>query len=72
VVLIPDLTVNPPPHFSTDGKSILYVVASRGESTIYRQPWHAGRLSGSVQAPVKLPFAFRSEYAGGNAYDFSS
>jgi Tol biopolymer transport system component len=57
-------------HFSPDGKSILYLVASRGVTTIYRQPWHDGRLSGPAQPAIKLPFAFRQGYAG-NAYDFS-
>jgi serine/threonine protein kinase len=70
VVLIPNLTLGLP-RFSTDGKSILYPVASRGETTIYRQPWRAGRLSGSVQAAVKLPFAVKYDYAGAIAYDFS-
>jgi hypothetical protein len=54
-----------------DGESILYLAASQGETTIYRQPLHAGRLSAPVQAAVKLPFAFPQGYAGGNAYDFS-
>jgi hypothetical protein len=57
-------------HFSPDGKSILYLVASRGETTIYRRPWHDGKLSGPAQPAIKLPFAFRQGYAG-NAYDFS-
>lgn len=57
-------------RFSSDGKAILYLVASRGETTIYRQPWHDGKLSGPAQAAVKLPFAFRLGYSG-NAYDFS-
>jgi Tol biopolymer transport system component/predicted Ser/Thr protein kinase len=57
-------------HFSSDGKSILYLVASRAETTIYRQPWHQGKLIGPPQPAVKLPFAFRQGY-GGNAYDFS-
>ena len=57
-------------HFSSDGKSILYLLSSRGETTIYRQPWQNGQLSGSAQAAIKLPFAFRQLYSG-NAYDFS-
>jgi serine/threonine protein kinase len=57
-------------HFSPDGKSVLYLVASRGETTIYRVPWHDGKLAGSPQAAVKLPFAFHQGY-NGNAYDFS-
>ena len=57
-------------HFSLDGKSILYLVPSRGESTIFRQPWHDGKLAGPAQPAVKFPFAFRQDYAG-NAYEFS-
>lgn len=57
-------------RFSSDGKSVLYLVASRGETTIYRQPWRDGKLTGPAQPAVKLPFAFRQGY-GGNAYDFS-
>lgn len=57
-------------RFSSDGRSILYLIASRGETTIYRQPWHDGKLTGPAQPAVELPFAFRQGY-GGNAYDFS-
>ncbi len=57
-------------HSSLDGKSILYLTASHGETSIYRQPWHDGKLSGAAQVAIKLPFAFRQGY-GGNAYDFS-
>jgi len=57
-------------HSSADGKSILYLTASHGETSIYRQPWHDGKLTGAAQSAIKLPFAFRQSY-GGNAYDFS-
>ncbi len=57
-------------HFSADGKSILYLGASHGETTIYRQPWHDGKLTGPAQVALKLPFAFRQAYSG-NAYEFS-
>ena len=57
-------------HFAADGKAILYLVASHGETTIYRQPWHDGKLTGPAQPAVKLPFAFRQGFSG-NAYDFS-
>lgn len=57
-------------HFSPDGKSFTYPVASRGEMTIYRQPLKDGKATGQAQAAVKLPFAFGQDY-GGNAYDFS-
>jgi hypothetical protein len=56
--------------FARDGKSFLYAVASRGEVTIYRQPWRDGRLIGAAQVALKVPFAFPLSYAG-NAYDFS-
>src|SRR5262249_7256267 len=57
-------------HFSADGKSVLYPTASRSEMTIYRQPWRDGKVSGSAQVALKLPFAFRQDFSG-NAYDFS-
>ena len=53
-----------------DGRSFLYAVASRGEVTIYRQPWREGKLIGVPQVALKVPFAFPLVY-GGNAYDFS-
>jgi Tol biopolymer transport system component/predicted Ser/Thr protein kinase len=57
-------------HFSPDGKLILYLVASHGQTTIYRQTWHEGKLSGAAQPAMKLRFAFQEGY-NGNAYDFS-
>ena len=68
--LLPDITATFI-HFSSDGKSILYPAASRGEMIIYRQPWRDRKVSGPAQVAFKLPFAFRQSYAGGNAYDFS-
>jgi serine/threonine protein kinase len=59
------------PSFARDGKSFLYAVASRGEVTIYRQPWRDGKLIGAPQVALKVPFAFPLDYAYGNAYDFS-
>lgn len=56
--------------FARDGKSFLYAVASRGEVTIYRQPWSGGKLVGTPQVALKVPFAFPINYEG-NAYDFS-
>jgi len=57
--------------FARDGKSFLYAAASRGEVTIYRQPWSDGKLIGSPQVALKVPFAFPLAYRTGNAYDFS-
>src|SRR4029077_5800097 len=57
-------------HISPDGKSLLYPAASHGETTLLRQPWKDGKLSGPAQVALKLPFAFRQDY-GGNAYDFT-
>jgi serine/threonine protein kinase/Tol biopolymer transport system component len=55
---------------ASDGKSFLYAVPSRSDVTIYRQPWHDGRLTGPTQVALKLPFTFPL-LAGGNAYDFT-
>jgi hypothetical protein len=64
--------------FAHDGKSFLYAVASRGEVTIFRQPWRDGKTIGVPQVALKVPFAFPMNYSGkaydfssGNAYDFS-
>ena len=56
--------------FASDGKSFLYAVPSRGEVTIYRQPWKDGKLTGASQVALKVPFVFPLAYRG-NAYDFS-
>jgi hypothetical protein len=56
--------------FARDGKSFIYAVASRGDVTIYRQAWSDGKLIGTPQVALKVPFAFPlAGYA--NAYDFS-
>ncbi|MGC1636352.1 MAG: hypothetical protein WA744_12935, partial [Candidatus Acidiferrales bacterium] len=57
--------------FGRDGRSFLYAVASRGQITIFRQPWSDGKLIGTPQVALKLPFTFPLIYATGNAYDFS-
>jgi hypothetical protein len=54
-----------------DGKSFLYPVASRGEVTIYRQPWRDGRTIGAHQVALKLPFSFPLVVDNAKAYDFS-
>ena len=59
--------------FARDGNSFLYALASRGEFTIYRQGWREGKLIGTPQVALKVPFAFHLESPenGGNDYDFS-
>ena len=57
--------------FASDGRSFLYAVASRGEVTIYRQPWRNGKTIGAPQVAWKIPFAFPLNYRSGNGYDFS-
>jgi serine/threonine protein kinase len=56
--------------FAKDGKSFLYSVASHGETTIWRQPWHNGEAIGAPVPALKLPFALREDY-GGNAYSLA-
>jgi hypothetical protein len=54
--------------FAGDGKSLLYAVASRREAAIYRQPWKDGKVIGTPQVAVKLPFSIP---LGRTTYDFS-
>jgi Tol biopolymer transport system component len=56
--------------FARDGKSLLYAVGSRGEVTIFRQPWKDGKSNGAALVGFKVPFTFPLDYLG-NAYDFS-
>jgi Tol biopolymer transport system component len=57
--------------FDLEGKSFLYALASRGEVTIYRQPWKDGKLIGDAQVAFRVPFTFSMDYGYANAYDFS-
>jgi hypothetical protein len=56
--------------FAPDGKSLLYAIPSQHEVTIYRAGWQDGKLIGSPQIAVKLPFAIPFS-SGGNGYDFA-
>ena len=58
-------------YFAQDGKSLLYAVASRGEATIYRQLWSEGKLIGTPEVALKVPFTFHLFHSGGSVYDFS-
>jgi serine/threonine protein kinase/Tol biopolymer transport system component len=57
-------------EFAPDGKSLLYAIPSEHEVTIYRAGWQDGKLIGSPQVAVKLPFAVPFS-SGGNGYDFA-
>jgi serine/threonine protein kinase/Tol biopolymer transport system component len=58
--LLPDISVaGSSTIFARDGKSFLYPIASRGEVTIFRQPWKDGKLIGTPQVALKLPFSFQ-------------
>jgi serine/threonine protein kinase len=54
-----------------DGKSFFYAVASRGETSIFRQLWKDGRTIGAPQLALKVPFAFPTWYANHAAYSIS-
>ncbi len=56
--------------FARDGKSLLYAIPSEHEVTIFRAGWQDGKLVGSPQVAVKLPFAIPFS-SGGNGYDFA-
>jgi len=53
------------------GKSFLYGIASHGEVTIYRQAWKDGKIIGTPQVALKVPFNVSLTYTQGNSYDFS-
>jgi hypothetical protein len=55
--------------FAHDGRSFLYAVSSRGELLIYRQLWKDGKVIGTPQVALKLPFTFPLIYGG--SYDLS-
>jgi Tol biopolymer transport system component len=57
--------------FAQDGRSFLYAVSFPGGATITRQLWKEGKLIGSPQVALKLPFAFPLNYETGNGYDFT-
>ena len=44
-------------------------VSSRGELLIYRQLWKDGKVIGTPQVALKLPFTFQLYYGG--SYDLS-
>jgi hypothetical protein len=56
--------------FARDGRSVLYAVAFRGEVAICRQPWKDGKVIGTPQVALKLPFTFHVDWNGAS-YDFS-
>jgi serine/threonine protein kinase len=59
--------------FALDGKSFLYPVAVHGKAAaaINRQPWKDGKVIGTPQVALKLPFTFPLLYGYGWTYDFS-
>jgi Tol biopolymer transport system component len=58
------------PRISSDGKSVLYTLSTRGEVALYRVPWLDGKVTGTPQTVLKMPFAFAQRY-GGNSYDIA-
>jgi hypothetical protein len=54
-----------------DGKSFFYAVASRRETSIFRQPWKDGKTIGAPQLALKVPVAFPTWYAEHAAYYIS-
>ena len=56
-------------RFARDGKSFLYPAVSRGETSIFRQSWKDGKLIGTPQVALKVPFSFSLSFA---SYDFST
>lgn len=68
-VLVPEIptwTV----RLTPDNKAIQYVIAGKGEITVYRQDWKDGALTGEPKEALKLPVTFPMQFHG-NAYDVS-
>jgi hypothetical protein len=58
--------------FARDGKSFFYAVSSGRQVWIYRQLWKDGKLIGTPQVALELPFTFPLGYGyGALSYDFS-
>jgi serine/threonine protein kinase len=57
-------------RFASDGKSLVFISTSRGQTTVFRQPWLNGSLTGPPRPALTFPFAIREDYLG-NAYDIS-
>jgi hypothetical protein len=47
--------------YADDGKSFLYSLASRGETTIFRQHWRNGSAIGPPVSALKLPFSLQDQ-----------
>jgi hypothetical protein len=58
-------------RFSEDGKSFIYAIEGRKETTFYRQGWENGKVIGKPEIALKAPFALFSEILNKNTYDFS-
>jgi hypothetical protein len=69
-LIVPDVATDSA-LFAPDGKSFLYTVESRGQVTVFRQPWRDGSLIGKPQLALAVPLGFPLIYKGGNAYSFS-
>ena len=53
-----------------DGDSLLYAVEAEKRIIIYRAKFRDGRIIGTPEVALTVPFAF-TFMLGGNAYDFS-
>ena len=58
-------------RIAPDDQSFLYAVESdNNEIIFYRANWKNGKLVGSPEVALKVPFAFPLSFEG-NAYDFT-
>ncbi|HTV66010.1 MAG TPA: protein kinase [Bryocella sp.] len=53
--------------YGRDGKSFLFETTNRGQTSIFRQAWRDGELSGEPQRVLTFPFAVREDFAGNAA-----
>jgi Tol biopolymer transport system component/predicted Ser/Thr protein kinase len=57
-------------RLTPDEKAIQYIVAGKGEITVYRQDWKDGAAVGEPKVAMKVPVTFPMQFHG-NAYDMS-
>lgn len=57
-------------RLTPDNKAIQYVIAGKGEITVYRQDWKDGAAVGEPKVALTVPVTFPMQFHG-NAYDVS-
>jgi eukaryotic-like serine/threonine-protein kinase len=57
--------------FSPGDRSVVYAAIANAVTKVYRLPWRYGKIIGQPTVALTLPAQVRTDYGGGNAYDFT-